>query len=441
MKDLERQEEFAKRQDRRKRRIRNQVIAYISLFVIVVSVTVGGFIGAKKANNVLNERKKEEVTVDNPEIEPTETPVISEPEVVIPEITEEERMLQELVETYVQQMTIEEKVASLFMVTPESITNVTKAIQAGAGTEKALKEYPVGGIIYFSQNIQSESQFKEMLKKTSEMSKYPIFLGMDEEGGSVSRLGNSSVGVTNVGDMSDIGATEDEQKSYEAYSTIGQYLKDYGINLNFAPVSDVKTTNNNVFDKRSFGPDPLITSMMVESGVTALQENGVSACVKHFPGHGSADGDSHETIVTTNSSIEEMRANEFLPFQAGIDAKTDFIMVGHISAPLVTGDTTPASLSFKMITEILKNELKYEGIIITDSMSMKSITDNYTSKEATLAAISAGADMILMPENFKESYEAVLAAITDGTITEERINESVRKIFKVKYRDKMNLTE
>lgn len=436
MKDEEHKLDLSRRQYRRKRRVRNQVISYISLVVIMVGLGVGGFFGTKYATKVMKD--KNTVPVENEVEEVVETPVISEPEVE--EVDPQEQMLTELVDSYLSQMTLEEKVAGLFMVTPESITGVTKAVLAGSGTEKALSEYTVGGIIYFAQNIQSAEQFKTMVTNTEGFSKYPIFLGIDEEGGSVSRIANSSITVTKVAEPMAIGATGDDNQAYEAYATIGSYLNEYNINVDFAPVADISTTKNDMFSGRAFGTDATVVSTMIGASINGLQEQGVSACIKHFPGHGSTEGDSHEGIAITNSTLEEMRQNEFLPFMAGISAGANFVMVGQISTPEVTGDNIPASLSYKMITEVLRTELGFQGIVITDSMSMVAITDYYTSAEASVKAINAGADMILMPENFQEAYQGVLDAVKDGTITEERINESIRRIYRVKCADEMVLS-
>lgn len=437
MKDENRMLDLSRRQYRRKRRIRNQVISYISLLVIMVGLVGVGFLG----NNYVAKKAMEKNTIPAENIveDVVEPPVVSEPEIV-EEVDEQEQMLMELVDSYLSQMTLEEKVAGLFMVTPESITGVDKAVIAGKGTQEALNTYAVGGIIYFSKNIQSVDQFKKMVTNTKDFSKYPIFLGIDEEGGSVSRIANSSISVTKVAEPVEIGATQDDNEAYEAYSTIGSYLKEYNLNVDFAPVADIATTNNEMFKKRAFGSDATLVSTMIVASMNGLHEQGINACLKHFPGHGSTEGDSHEGISITNRTIDEMRSNEFLPFTAGISAGANFVMVGQISAPNVIGDNSPASLSYTMITDVLRNELGFQGIVITDSMSMAAITDYYTSKEASIKAINAGADMILMPENFKEAYQGLLDAVKDGTITEERINESIRRIYRVKCESEMVLT-
>ena len=209
--------------------------------------------------------------------------------------------------------------------------------------------------------------------------------------------------------------------------------------MDFAPVADVLTNvDNTVIGNRAFSSDAGVAAQMVSSAVTGLQETGVSACLKHFPGHGDTAGDSHTGAAQTDRTKEEMVAEEFLPFQSGIEAGVDMIMVGHITAPNLTdGDSLPASISEKIITGVLRNELGYQGIIITDAMNMGAITEYYKSDVAAIMALKAGADMVLMPENFEEAYQGVLDAVVDGTVSEERIDDSLRRIYRVKLRSRV----
>ena len=181
-------------------------------------------------------------------------------------------------------MTLEQKVAGLFFVTPEQLTGVGQAVQAGEGTQEALATWPVGGLIYFKQNIQSEEQLREMLANTASYSTFPIFLGVDEEGGRVARVADA-LGLENVGPMADIGSTGDVQAAYTANQTIGTYLASYGFNVDFAPVADVLTNEDNaVIGDRAFSGDPQTVADMVAGAVEGLQSAGVSACLKHFSG-------------------------------------------------------------------------------------------------------------------------------------------------------------
>ena len=235
--------------------------------------------------------------------------------------------------------------------------------------------------------------------------------------------------------MADIGASGDTQQAYEAGNTIGAYLAKLGLNLDFAPVADVLTNaDNETIGSRSFGSDANVVASMVPSLVEGLEANQVSACLKHFPGLGDTAEDTHDGMAVTERTLEEFQSAEFPAFKAGIDAGADFVMVSHVSAPSLAGDNTPASLS-KDVVGMLRNELEFDGVIITDALNMKAITDYYTADEAAVKAIQAGVDMLLMPENFETAYNGVLQAVQDGTISEERINESLRRIYRIKKAD------
>lgn len=436
------------REERRRRRRRTQRITFSVAGVLLLFLIAGGCFGAMRIAKAMEEKELQQTedaqTEDaQPQGEETESAVQTEPtaetEGLPEEETEEESapgeeaLLEEQIETCIAGMTLEEKVAGLFFVTPEAITGVKTAVQAGEGTREALAKYPVGGLVYFKQNIQSEDQIREMLEKTASYSKYPLFLGVDEEGGTVARVADA-LGLENVGDMAAIGETGDSAGAYEAGAKIGGYLQSYGFNVDFAPVADIwSNPENDVIGKRAFGSDAALVSEMVASAVQGLQETGVSACLKHFPGHGDTSGDSHEMSVITQRTLEEMQQSEFLPFQSGMEAGVDMVMVGHISAPQLTGgDMTPASMSETIITDILRKQLGYRGIVITDAMNMGAIANYYPADEAAIKALRAGADMVLMPENFETAYEGVVQAVKEGVISEERINDSLRRIYRVK---------
>ena len=335
-------------------------------------------------------------------------------------------------------LTKEEKIYQLFIVTPEQLVDVDVVTRAGAMTKNAFNNKPVGGLIYFPKNFESANQIKEMMKNMQDYSNtrlgLPIFLGVDEEGGTVSRVVESGkAGVTNVGNMSDIGATGDANKAYEAGKAIGTYLHDLGFNLDFAPVADVlSNAENESLKLRSFGTDPKTVSEMAVSFARGLSENNIIACFKHFPGNGAVKEDTHDGAAAVTKSLDELKNSDLLPFKAAIEAGADFIMVGHITLSGIAKDDAPASLSPEVITDILRNDMQYDGIVITDSLSMKSVTDKYGADNAAVMAIKAGADMILLPADFNTAYTAVLNAVNNGEITEERLNQSVKRILKLK---------
>lgn len=339
----------------------------------------------------------------------------------------------------VSQMTLEDKIAQMFVITPNALTGYASGVTAaGDTTKEAYQSRPVGGIVYMADNLTDPEQTTTMLSNMQEIARertgLPVFLCVDEEGGSVARIaGNDAFGVTDVGNMSDIGASGDVQNAYNAGSTIGSYLAALGFNVDFAPVADVLTNpDNQVIGQRSFGSDAQTVAGMVTSELQGLSAAGVYGMVKHFPGHGGTSGDSHDGAVSTDKTLEELMAEELVPFQSAIDGGVNFVMVGHISAPNVTGDNAPATLSKVLITDVLRGQMGYNGIVITDAMNMEAITGFYNSDKAAVLAVTAGADMILMPADYNTAYTGILNAVNDGTITEERINESVTRIVKAK---------
>ncbi len=192
--------------------------------------------------------------------------------------------------------------------------------------------------------------------------------------------------------------------------------------------------DNQVIGSRSFGSDAGLVSQMVAREVQGMQEQGVSASLKHFPGHGDTSEDSHAEMAVSKKTADELRNMEFLPFKAGIEAGVDMVMIGHISVPAITGSDIPASLSEQIITGCLREELGYQGIVVTDSMSMGAIVNTYTSADAAVRALQAGCDMLLMPQDFQAARQAVLDAVKDSVLSEERLDESLRRIFRVKLR-------
>ncbi len=325
-------------------------------------------------------------------------------------------------------MTLEEKIYQLFFVKHDSLVGVT-ATTAGEATKNALSEMPVGGIIYFSANVKSAEQVKDMIEKAQSYSKIPLFVGVDEEGGRVSRL--KKAGVTTFAPM---GKLKTEKEAQSVGRTLGKELKELGFNVDFAPVADVLVNSkNSEIGDRSFGSDADKVSKMVGAFVPAIEGEGVSAVLKHFPGHGSTGVNSHTGYSESKRTLSELRECEFKAFSAGIEAGADFVMVSHMTAVSAVKSSLPSSLSKEMITDLLKGELGFEGIVITDALDMGAVTDFYSSGDAAVMAVEAGADMLLMPENLGEAFDALLSAVKSGRLKEERINESVRKILTQKY--------
>ena len=348
-----------------------------------------------------------------------------------------EDSLETEVKAAMEKLTLEQKVAQLFIVRPEAVTGVGQVTAAGETTRAALAEMPVAGICYFADNLLDTDQTREMLSNTmkygQEANGLPMFLCVDEEGGTVSRVGgNPGFGVDNVGDMCDVGATGDTDEAYEVAKHIGTYLEYLGFNVDFAPDADIANNPEGTMGQRSFGSTADVVAPMVAAQVRGFKDGGVLCAAKHFPGIGGAKGDSHEVSIYSDKTLDEIRAEELRPFEAAIEEDVPFVMVGHLSVPEVTGDDDPASISKEIVTDLLRDELGFKGIIITDSMGMGAATEAVGVDRVAVAAISAGVDIVLMPADLEAAYQGVLDALDSGELTEERIDESVARILTVK---------
>ena len=339
-------------------------------------------------------------------------------------------------EQVLESLTLKQKVCQMFMVTPEALTGISPMTAVGNGTANALKKYPVGGIIYFAQNLTSRSQISSMISNTQKYAKAAcgagVFTAIDEEGGTVARAAQK-LGTAKFSNMAVYGAANNSDTAYNIGSSIGRDLSALGFNVDFAPVADVNINSANELGSRIFSSDPNVVANMVSHVSMGLQDNGVSATLKHFPGLGAEDGNTHtNSFVVINRSIDQLRETEFIPFKAAIDSGADFVMVGH---QIVTGfgDDLPCDLSYTAVTEMLRGELGFDGIAVTDAQQMNTISKVYSSGEAAVLSVKAGMDIILMPADLPSAVDAVCNAVKRGEISEERIDESVMRILSRKY--------
>lgn len=336
-------------------------------------------------------------------------------------------------------MTLEQKVAQLFIVTPEALVEgVSQVTQAGDMTREGVTAHPVGGIVYFAQNLLDPEQTTTMLANVKQFyadaGNVAPFIAVDEEGGTVVRVAdNEAFGAQDVGDASALGSAGDTEAAKRAAEQIADYLMPLGFNLDFAPVADVvDPLRSDTMGLRSFSSDAAVAADMVRAEVEGFRDKKMLCCAKHFPGIGAAAGDSHEGAITIEATNEELETVDLVPFRAAIEAGVPMIMVGHVSLPNIVGDSTPAPLSSAVVQGMLRDSLGYTGIIVTDSLSMGAITDYYTPAEAAVAALKAGCDIPLMPERLDEAYQGVLSAVQVGKLTEERLDESLTRILTAK---------
>ncbi|MBQ8688425.1 MAG: hypothetical protein IJ512_07770 [Ruminococcus sp.] len=338
-----------------------------------------------------------------------------------------------VVDELMSSMTLNEKIYQMFIVTPEALTGFSGSVtEAGSLTKSSLEAIPVGGLIYFDQNLENWQQTYEMLSLSQQYTQdahngIGLFLAVDEEGGSVARV-SQKLGTYSSYDMEYYGANLDYNSAYNLGSTIGSSLRELGFNLNFAPVADVNISPTNELGSRIFSSDPQVVSDMTAQFVYGLEGTGVSATLKHFPGLGAGSGNTHNSSVVIDRTHAQLYDTEFTAFQGGIQAGADFVMVGH-QITTASLDNLPGDLSRTVVTDWLKSELGFSGLVVTDSHSMGAITENYTPGEAAILSIQAGVDIILMPYDLSNAVTSVRNAIEAGDITEERINESVRKIL------------
>lgn len=356
-------------------------------------------------------------------------------------LTQEET---DAIETQLNQMTLREKVGQLFTCRPEAmcpeleesgVGMYTYKLQAVTeGMQERSKLYPVGGYTLFAHNIDNPEQVKAFTAALHALPGEPL-LSIDEEGGRVARIGNNkNFDVPRYQSIAAVGATKDTQKAAECGNAIGTYLKEFGFDIDFAPVADVNTNPENVvIGDRAFSNDPKVAAPMVVGYLNGLEDAGVVGCLKHFPGHGDTRGDTHTGYVQSDKNWKQMSECEMVTFKAGIKAGARMIMTAHIAAPEVTGTELPSTLSSLILQDKLRKELGYTGIIITDALGMGAISQHYTSAEAAVKCLEAGADILLMPQDLPEAFEAIMAAVEDGTIPEARIDESVRRILTLKY--------
>jgi beta-N-acetylhexosaminidase len=348
------------------------------------------------------------------------------------------------IEAQLKNMTLKEKIGQMFYVRLESLdTTIHWKTYADLqenpmhDLNKTIRDvnakYPIGGLILYAWNIKDKPQLAKLISDIRALNGKPL-LCIDEEGGRIARIAkNENFDVEVIGPMADIGKTGDPKNAYHAGNVIGTYLTKYGFDIDFAPVADVNTNPDNIIiGDRAFSDKPEVAAPMVVSYLQGLKDAGVTGCVKHFPGHGDTKTDTHFGYASTQKTWAEMLQCEMVTFKAGIDWGCQLIMTAHIGTPNVTGSDVPATMSSVILQDKLRGELGYQNIIITDGMEMGAITTQYTSEEAAVNSIKAGVDIVLGPKNFVPAFEAVLKAVEKGTITEERINQSVRRILKLK---------
>jgi len=328
----------------------------------------------------------------------------------------------------VARMSLEEKIGQMVIVGLDG-----KAADEHART--MLSEYRVGGFILFKRNIRDAAQTIELINDLKELNSagaVPLFFGVDQEGGRVDRMPDEFAKFPTNAEIGKIG---DPAFSRQIGRLLAKEIKSLGFNLNFAPVLDVNSNPQNpVIGDRSFGATAEIVSALGVETMKGIQEENVVSVVKHFPGHGDTSVDSHKGLPVVNNDLQRLRTFELVPFAEAIRNHADAVMVAHILLPKIDAQY-PASLSKTVVTDLLRNEMKFDGVVMTDDLTMGAITEQYDIGTAAVKAIQAGSDIVLVCHEFDKeaaAIEALRAAAQRGELSRERIDESVSRILRLK---------
>src|SRR5690625_4558929 len=335
----------------------------------------------------------------------------------------------EIIDEFIAKMTLDEKIGQLIM------TGINDTVMTEE-TKMLISQYQVGGIILFANNLEAVDQSIQLLnqiKLENEKNILPLFLGVDQEGGRVERLPEMMGLPTNE----EIGTKNNEQFSFEIGELLGKQLKAFGFNLNFAPVLDVNSNPHNpVIGDRSFGNSSEMVGKLGVQTIEGMKTQQIIPVVKHFPGHGDTDVDSHLELPIVDKNIAQLQELELIPFKKESESGIDMVMSAHILLPQIDHEF-PASLSEKIITGLLREELKFDGVVITDDLTMQAISEQFDIGHAAVESIKAGTDIILMAHNYDEVisvYENLKSAVEHGEISERRINESIERIIQLKWK-------
>lgn len=407
------------------------IFAVIACFLIAVGVfSVAGYeLYFRHADPIVPEQllRDEQPPEDVPADDDSEKDPEPEPQPQPTGPSAEEERARELL----ADMTLEQKIYQMCFATPEALTGVEAATRAGDATKEAVLENPVGGLLYAEKNLEEEEQIRDLLEGTqtflTEGGKIPTFLAIDEEGGDIAPVA-SVLETTAFDTMEEIGKDNDPEAAFAMGETIAGEIAALGFNVNFAPVADLG--GNDLIGTRAFSEDAELTASMVASVVKGSQSNGVLNAVTHFPGLGSIDDVAHIECTRLERTMEELKAEELLPFQSAIEQEVGFIVVSH-AVMTALDDQRPCSMSPAAIS-MLRDDMGFKGIILTDALDIPAITGRYSAGDAALNAVNAGVDMLLCPEDLGEAVQALLEAVEDGDIEESRINESVVRILAAK---------
>ncbi|MGK4044122.1 beta-N-acetylhexosaminidase [Heyndrickxia oleronia] len=336
----------------------------------------------------------------------------------------------------ISKMNLEDKIGQMILAGISGTTMDTNA-------KKLINQYHVGGIIFYKNNFETPEQTVRLVNqlKAENSSYLPLLLSIDQEGGRVTRLPG---GLVNFPPNNQIGKVNDPEFSYKVGTLLGHELKEFGLNLNFAPVLDINSNPNNpVIGDRSFGNNSEIVSELGIQTMKGIQSQNVISTIKHFPGHGDTSVNSHLELPIVNKSLKELKELELIPFERAIDSGADVVMVAHILLPELD-NTNPASMSKAVMTNLLRKQLSFTGVIITDDMTMGAITEHFDIGKAAVESVKAGSDIILVGHDYNNVVKitsSLKTAVENGEISEQRLNESIERIIQLKRKYSINDTK
>lgn len=402
----------------------------IAAFLAVVLVTCGAVWGVTKGNpqsdpagSTLNGAGTADMTT--PPVPEEEPAAPEQPDEPVPALEPASSLAEETLKT----MSLREKVCQMFIVMPSAVTNVKKVTAAGETTRKALEQYPVGGLMYDRSNMVSKEQVGTMLAKSQSYVKIPMILTCDEEGGRVNRL-MKTVGTTWFGPMLEYQDKGPDTARSNA-RTIAEDMISLGFNMDLAPVADVwSNPENTVIGDRAYSDRFDKAAELIPAAVQGFHDGGAACVLKHFPGHGDTSADSHYGSVYVYKTLDEIRKEELLPFQAGIDAGADAVMMGHLI--LTDVEEVPALFSSRLVNDLLRDEMGFQGVVMTDSLQMQAMADHYGSAEIAVRAVKAGVDILLCPMDLEAAVNGLIQAVESGELPESRVDESVLRILRLK---------
>ncbi len=437
---------------RHKRRIRNQIVCWLVLVLMMIILGVAAYIATDLLGKALEKKGTQqppvsaaasENTASEDEAQDAESTVITAPEPIDEIVEETEPVVDEEdeedpeVAALLDGMSLEQKIDGLLLVSPEAITGVAVATMAGDGTKEALTQFAVGGIVYTAKNVVSGDQFKELVATTKDMYhevyNRDLLVLIDEEG-KYSAIAGKAEEADPQPSAKELAETGNRDNVTESYETIAAYLKTYGVDADMAPQAAVLTAENSYLGERIFSDDADIAASMTAAAVEGLKNGGVMSCLAAFPGEGGVSADPDNASITTDKSAEELKECEYKPFISGIEAGADMIMVSNIVAANAGSGDASCSLSEEIVTNVLRNELGFEGVVVSAPLDQVACTSSATPGAAALKAFIAGADLIYVRSTiaFNEAREALRGAVEDGTISEELVDTALKRVYTMK---------